>query len=431
MTAFLKHEKNKITSFLNHEKKEGYNAIEETVNLLEGKKDKKATSPAEKVFVTAPANLLSGFQFMVESEDGKPFLVTVPHDVQKGEQFEVERTQKKLGDFYDDEEEDARHTRKKVLPARDDLLWKIACCCQAAPCCFPDGCCPDGCCPDGCCPNGNCGEQFEGMCFSYDFRKANALQAAMEGHYHDAKPGPGLQKILLALLDSGANPRLIVSGAQAALESAKTQQEANAKKNDHQHVNMADQSQQNKKKFEQQMSEVKSIHKATKDGAISAKVADLKIRKLFGLSTDSMSSKSAVEYPLGGCCNYAPCLFPDGCCPDGCCPDGCCPNGCIGEQFKGCCMSIKGNPPWNAPAALSFSAGNVGRINSSVAFVAMVDAIVNSKDASDEEICESLQGLLDSISDKDDKDVKHEHFHPAHEAFNDDTEGMKSFCAIM
>lgn len=423
-----------MTAFLNHEKKEGYNAIEETVNLLEGKKDKKATTPAEKVIVTAPANLLAGFRFMVESEDGKSFVVTVPRDVQKGEQFEVQRIQTGLGDFYDDEDDEenkARRTRKTVLPARDNLLWKIACCCQAAPCCFPDGCCPDGCCPDGCLPNGNCGEQFEGMCFSYDFRKANALQAAMEGHPHDANPGSGLQNILRALLDSGANLRLIVSGAQAALESAKTQQEANAKKNDHHHLNMANQSQQNKKKFEQQMAEVKSIHKATKDGAISAKVADLKIRKLFGLSTDTMASKSADEYPLGGCCNYAPCLFPDGCCPDGCCPDGCCPNGCVGEQFKGCFMSIKGNPPWSAPPALSFSIGNVGRINSSVAFVAVVDAIVNSKDASDEEICESLQGLLDNISDKDDKDGKHEHFHSAHEEFNDDSEGMKASCAIM
>ena len=49
MTAFLNHEKDKITSFLNHEKKDGYNAIDETVNLLEGKTDNKATAlaPAE------------------------------------------------------------------------------------------------------------------------------------------------------------------------------------------------------------------------------------------------------------------------------------------------------------------------------------------------------------------------------------------------
>ena len=73
-------------------------------------------------------------------------------------------------------------------------------------------------------------------------------------------------------------------------------------------------------------------------------------------------------------------------------------------------MSVKGHPPWwAAPPAMSLSSGNIGRINSSVAFVAMVEAIVNSKDASDEEICESLRGLLDNISDKDDdKDGKHE-----------------------
>ena len=40
----------------------------------------------------------------------------------------------------------------------------IVCCCQSAPCCFPDGCCPDGCCPDSMCPNGCLGEQFEGCC---------------------------------------------------------------------------------------------------------------------------------------------------------------------------------------------------------------------------------------------------------------------------
>jgi len=378
--------------------------------------DNKATAlaPTEKVLVIAPANLLAGFRFMVESEDGKSFLVTVPRDVEKGEQFEIERTPTEPGDFYDDDEEHtqtARRTRTTALPARDNVLGKIACCCQAAPCCFPDGCCPDGCCPDGCCPNGNCGEQFEGICFSYDVRTANARQAARAGQDDEDQPGPVLPKILRALLDSGATPRLIVSGAQAAVESATTQQDANAKeKNEHQHFNMANQSQQNKKKFQQQMAEVKSLHQATKDGAISATVADLKIRKLFGLATDTLTSQSAVEYPLGGCCNYAPCLFPDGCCPDGCCPDGCYPNGCIGEQFKGCCMSVKGHPPWwAAPPAMSLSSGNIGRINSSVAFVAMVDAIVNSKDASDEEICESLKGLLDNISDKDDdKDGKPE-----------------------
>ena len=60
----------------------------------------------------------------------------------------------------------------------------IVCCCQSAPCLFPDGCCvfaarkyprlksrskrtpagPDGCCPDSPCPNGCLGEQFEGCC---------------------------------------------------------------------------------------------------------------------------------------------------------------------------------------------------------------------------------------------------------------------------
>lgn len=231
MTAFLNHEKNKIASFLNHEKKDGYNAIDETVNLVEGKNDnKEKIAPAEKVLVIAPANLLAGFRFMVENEDGTSFLVTVPRDVEKGEQFEIERTPTEPGDVYDDDEEHthtARRTTRNTAarPARDDVLGKIACCCQAAPCCFPDGCCPDGCCPDGCCPNGNCGEQFEGMCLSYDFRStAKARPAARAGQDHEATPGSsGLPKILRALLDSGATPRLMVSGAQAALASATTQ----------------------------------------------------------------------------------------------------------------------------------------------------------------------------------------------------------------
>ena len=175
---------------------------------------------------------------------------------------------------------------------------------------------------DGCCPNGNCGEQFEGFCFHYDFRKSNAIQAKMEllmKNGHDVAPSFGLRQLLQGLVDSSSCPSLIVAGAQGAVANAKKQHEENAKKNQHGNNNMANQSQQNKKKFTQNMNEVDAIHKAVQNGIISKEVADMKVRKIFGLSSDGMTDK-AIIYPLGGCCNYAPCLFPDGCCPDGCCP---------------------------------------------------------------------------------------------------------------
>merc|ERR1711957_933818 len=107
-------------------------------------------------------------------------------------------------------------------------------------------------------------------------------------------------------------------------------------------------------------------------------------------------------YPLGGCCNYAPCLFPDGCCPDGCCPDGCCPNGCIGEQFKGCFMSIKGRPPWYAPAAVpetSVFCSNKKKDTATI-FTATVAGIVDDEALSNDEVEQALKGVLYSLSEQ-------------------------------
>lgn len=132
----------------------------------------------------------------------------------------------------------------------------------------------------------------------------------------------GLRQLLQALVDSGASSTMIVAGVQGAVANAKKQHEENEKNNknqQHGNNNMANQSEQNRKKFNQNMNEVQQLHKAVQDGAISKDVADRKVQKIFGLSTDRIAEKGVI-YPLGGCCNYAPCLFPDGCCPDGCCP---------------------------------------------------------------------------------------------------------------
>lgn len=71
--------------------------------------------------------------------------------------------------------------------------------------------------------------------------------------------------------------------------------------------------------------------------------------------------------------------------------DGCCPNGCVGEQFKGCCMSIKGRPPWNAYAA---STASQSALDTSATFNSMLEAILESG-ASDEEKVDALKGLLE------------------------------------
>eukprot|EP00985_Skeletonema_marinoi_P008603 scaffold3927_cov179-Skeletonema_marinoi.AAC.3 len=216
----------------------------------------------------------------------------------------------------------------------------------------------------------------------------------MNGHNYVA-PSFGLRQLLQGLVDSNVSPKLVVAGVQGAVASAKKQHEENEKKKQHGNNNVGNQSEQNRKKFTQNMNEVKQIHKAVQSGAISKEVGDRKVQKIFGLGTDRVE-QGAANYPLGGCCNYAPCLFPDGCCPDGCCPDGCCPNGCVGEQFKGCCMTIKGRMPWDAPAASSAYQSSAS-IDSTSTFIAMVEAIVSdTDDATDEEKCDALKGLLDA-----------------------------------
>lgn len=131
----------------------------------------------------------------------------------------------------------------------------------------------------------------------------------------------GLRQLLQALVDSGASPKMVVAGAQGAVADAKKQHEENQKNNKNQqgNNNMANQSEQNRKKFDQNMNEAQQLQKAVQNGTISKDVANRKVEKIFGLSTDRIAERGVI-YPLGGCCNYAPCCFPDGCCPDGCCP---------------------------------------------------------------------------------------------------------------
>lgn len=60
-------------------------------------------------------------------------------------------------------------------------------------------------------------------------------------------------------------------------------------------------------------------------------------------------------------------------------------------------MSIKGRPPWYAPAASS--AHQSDSINNNMTFIAAVEAIVSgADDASDEEKVEALAGILDKMT---------------------------------
>ena len=137
--GFLKDEKEKVEAFFHKNgSKKSYNSMDETVDLLSD------DDPDEMILVIAPANLNQGFQFMVDVGDGEQLLVTVPHDVKEGEQFHHPRRPPKNPTLSCCDEEDKP---KKARSFQDNLLCNVVCCCQAAPCCFPDGCCPDGCCP--------------------------------------------------------------------------------------------------------------------------------------------------------------------------------------------------------------------------------------------------------------------------------------------
>jgi len=101
-------------------------------------------------------------------------------------------------------------------------------------------------------------------------------------------------------------------------------------------------------------------------------------------------------------------------------------------------MSIKGRPPWDSYAASSFGPANNGRVNSNVAFVAMVDAIVNNDDdASDEEICHSLRHLLNAISEGEDDDENDDqrrssiYFSALNGEDSGDSASMRGGCTIM
>lgn len=62
-------------------------------------------------------------------------LLVVPHPVKEGETFEVP---------HPDTQKNAQLTNipHSNLGVNDDVRCRMACCCNAAPCLFPDGCCP-------------------------------------------------------------------------------------------------------------------------------------------------------------------------------------------------------------------------------------------------------------------------------------------------
>jgi hypothetical protein len=261
---------------------------------------------------------------------------------------------------------------------------------------------------------------LQGICFCYDFTQ-DCDQHNHDDHHSTTKNKDhdfGPHRILQALIDSDATPEAIRVAATSAVKSTQAQLEQKYEQDQKQSEERAKQkaaqdagedmgssSATNSKKFKSQVKQIQTIHKLVEDGILSKKVADQKIKKILGVekSTPQYNKDgTAIVYPLGGCCNYAPCLFPDGCCPDGCCPDGCCPNGCIGEQFKGCCMSIKGKPPWMAYAAESVSSSfhyNGKQYNNTAAtFTATVAGIVNDEALSDDEVLQALKGLLNAYA---------------------------------
>eukprot|EP00985_Skeletonema_marinoi_P008604 scaffold3927_cov179-Skeletonema_marinoi.AAC.4 len=58
-------------------------------------------------------------------------ILLVPHPVKEGESFQVP---------HPDTQKNLQLTNNPHL--NDGVVGRIACCCNAAPCCFPDGCCP-------------------------------------------------------------------------------------------------------------------------------------------------------------------------------------------------------------------------------------------------------------------------------------------------
>jgi hypothetical protein len=260
----------------------------------------------------------------------------------------------------------------------------------------------------------------QGICFCYDFTHDCDQH---DGDDHDSKTKNkdydfGLHRILQALVDSDATPEAIrvaaisaVKSTQAQLEQKHEQDQKQAGERAKQKAaqdageDMGSSSAANSKKFNSQVEQIKTINGLVTSGVLSKKLGEQKIQKILGLQSNNPGCNkdgTAIVYPLGGCCNYAPCLFPDGCCPDGCCPDGCCPNGCIGEQFKGCFMSIKGKPPWMAYAAESVSSSfhyNGQQYNNTAAtFTATIAGIVNDEALSDDEVLQALKGLLDAYA---------------------------------
>ena len=87
---------------------------------------------------------------------------------------------------------------------------------------------------------------------------------------------------------------------------------------------MGSSSAQNYKKFTSQVDQVKTINGLVTFGVLSKILDEQKIQKILGIKNGNPGcnkDRTATVYPLKGCCRYAPCLFPDGCCLDGCCPD--------------------------------------------------------------------------------------------------------------
>ena len=222
--------------------------------------------------------------------------------------------------------------------------------------------CPNGCCPNGCCPNGLCGVQFQGCCSTFD---TSTVVVA---------PTIPLQDTLLSLLKSNMTQDAVLQAANGAAKATKDVLDKDRQKT-------LDLESKDEKDWIVKMKMIDDLTRLEEAGKITADIAKAKKMKILDVSGMDVNAAAAepgeqkeIRYPLGGCCNYAPCCFPNSICPNSCCPNSCCPNGCIGTQSKGCCLSVKGMPPWELKE---------NHERRQLAFLGQVQAILDSEAPAD------------------------------------------------
>ena len=183
----------------------------------------------------------------------------------------------------------------------------IVCCCQAAPCCFPDGCCPDGCCPDSMCPNGCLGEQFEGCCMIFGAAGGSGGCCSFGGCFATGEAAPktdDLSKILSKLVvTQGLSPdavRAAASGAaKHAAHAAKQQQQDEKKRRENNNTQNKTQSERETKQSKANRKQITTLHKLFADGMLTKPQYDAAVNKILGLQSDLTDSTVYCERRAG------------------------------------------------------------------------------------------------------------------------------------